>query len=106
MMNEREPLYTDDDVQDIAIQIDCCPKEEVYLFALSELTDMRDKLQARIAELEANQWTPVERVEDGNKSVEADSIAITIGYYSTAQATFVWPEEGEYAVCRRKESGK
>jgi hypothetical protein len=53
-MSEREPLYTDDDLEDIIVNV-----REGYSL-LANLNKMRAAYEARIAELEANQWTPVE----------------------------------------------
>jgi BMFP domain-containing protein YqiC len=42
-------------------------------------------------------------VNDNGEELQIDEIAITIGRDFTALATFAWPEEGQYAVMRRKE---
>lgn len=46
-------------------------------------------------------WEPVDSIVNGDESLHADEIAITIGHDNTAMATFAWPEDGNrYAVCR------
>jgi len=76
----------------------------------------RDVARARIAELEAAldavceptsqphiciPWHPVDAILWNGLSLHADDHAVTIGHGDTALATFAWPEEGEYAVCKR-----
>ena len=46
-------------------------------------------------------WHPVDAILWDGKSLYADDLAVTIGEGDTALATFVWPQEGDYAVCKR-----
>lgn len=46
-------------------------------------------------------WHPVDAILWDGKSLYADDLAVTIGEGDTALATFVWPSEGDYAVCKR-----
>lgn len=51
-------------------------------------------------------WEPVEHLENDNgEGLYVDEIAVTIGFELTAMATFAWPEEGKYAVCRLVDTG-
>jgi hypothetical protein len=75
-------------------------------------SDARDRFKARIAELEAqlaahpDAWEPIDYlINDSLVELYADEMAITIGWDDTAHATMAWPEEGMYAVCRRKQEG-
>jgi hypothetical protein len=52
-------------------------------------------------------WEPIDYlINDSLVELYADEMAITIGWDDTAHATMAWPEEGMYAVCRRKQEGK
>lgn len=53
------------------------------------------------AMLKAGNWQPIDYlINDQLEEIHVDEIAVTIGYDDTAMATFAWPEEGQYAVCR------
>ena len=46
-------------------------------------------------------WQPIDHlINDNLTELQADNIAVTIGHGDTALATFAWPDDGQYAVCR------
>lgn len=46
-------------------------------------------------------WEPIDYlINDSLLEVQADALAVTVGYDNVALATFAWPENGQYAVCR------
>jgi hypothetical protein len=60
----------------------------------------------KAAHPDAGEWEPIDYlINDSLVELYADEMAITIGWDDTAHATMAWPEEGMYAVCRRKQEG-
>ena len=46
-------------------------------------------------------WQQVDHlINDNLTELQADNIAVSIGYDKTAHAIFLWPDDGKYAVCR------
>lgn len=46
-------------------------------------------------------WEPIDHlINDNLTELQVDNIAVTIGHGDTALATFAWPDDGQYAVCR------
>lgn len=53
----------------------------------------------------AGTWQPVDYIQLGDGlEIHADEIAMTIGRGNTALATHAWPDDGQYAICRRAPS--
>ncbi len=69
---------------------------------VARLSAERDRLAAEVAALKAGSWQPVSHIQlrDGLE-LHADNIAMTIAHGDLALDTHQWPEDGEYAICRR-----
>lgn len=51
----------------------------------------------------AERWeAAIYHLNNGDMSISVDDLALTIGRDNTALATFVWPQEGQYAVMQRR----
>lgn len=66
--------------------------------ALNEIRSIRNALDRQ--PVAPQQWTPIDFVANDHAELHADELAVTIGMDDTGMATFAWPVEGEYAVCK------